>query len=133
MVTTRNAKKEEEVALMRTKDSSDESTENLKEKEDDGDFKAANDDNDVDLELAEAKQTHYSIFCLLFMLGFMIHCRKYPEESYSSITMAHIVAFISVPRATTSLYQDVTFLSFISFCLFTMLQDSPYNANHHNM
>jgi hypothetical protein len=98
-----------------------------------GNLKMNTNDNNVDSETSGAKQAHYSIFCILFMLGFLMHCRKYPKETYSSITMAHIVAFISVPRETTTLYQDVTFLSFCSFCLFTMLQDSPYNANHHNM
>jgi hypothetical protein len=98
-----------------------------------GNLKMNTNDNNVDSETSGAKQAHYSIFCILFMLGFLMHCRKYPEETYSSFTMAHIVAYISVPRETTTLYQDVTFLSFCSFCLFTMLHDSPYNANHHNL
>jgi hypothetical protein len=125
--------KKEEV-LKRTDDSKDErSTQNSKEKEEDIILKKSANDNDDDVEISEAKQAHYSIFCLLFMLGFLMHCRKYPEETYTSISIAHIVVFISVPRATTTWYQDITFLSFCSFCLFSMLQDSPYNANHHNM
>lgn len=95
---------------------------------------AANEnDDESDSDHGASKQMHYAIFCLLFMQGFMIHCRKYPFESYSSISMGHIVAYISVPRAKTSFYQDIVFLSFVSFCLFSMLRDSPYNANHHNM
>jgi hypothetical protein len=125
--------KKEDV-VMRPDDSEDKKyTQNSQEKVKDGNG-MKNTDSDVNVESSyEAKETHYSIFCILFMLGFLIHCRKYPEDSYSSITMAHIVTFISVPRVSTTLYQDVTFLSFISYCLFTMLQDSPYNANHHNM
>jgi hypothetical protein len=85
------------------------------------------------LVVAPAQQYHYSVFCILFMIGFMIHCRKYPDENYQAICMGHIVAFISVPRANTTLYQDAAFLSFISFCLYTTILDSPYNANHHNL
>jgi hypothetical protein len=107
--------------------STKEKEENLKKDTND------NDVVDIDIEACDAKQEHYSIFCLLFMLGFLMHCRKYPHETYSSITMAHIMVFCWVPSVTTTLYQDVTFMSFCSFCLFTMLQDSPYNANHHNM
>jgi hypothetical protein len=145
MVKTRGAKKEdsqkEAEEKMRTEDPTDESTQEPSSDDeasldgnDDGDkLKTDNNSDEQNSELAAAKEAHYSIFGLLFMLGFMIHCRKYPEDPYSSVTMGHIVAYISAPRAKTTFYQDVIFLSFCSFCLYTMLQDSPYNANHHNM
>ncbi|KAL3911155.1 MAG: hypothetical protein SGILL_007396 [Bacillariaceae sp.] len=96
-------------------------------------IKVVENENEDVLEVAPAQHYHYSVFSILFMIGFMIHCRKYPDENYQAIAMGHIAAFISVPRATTTLYQDVTFLSFISFCLYTTIADSPYNANHHNL
>ncbi|KAG7354788.1 hypothetical protein IV203_004144 [Nitzschia inconspicua] len=148
MIKTRSKDKKRKVESMRkrTKDSTDESAQeptsedenSSEDKQNKGDANKVTRRTDIeggesDEVAAAQKQAHYTIFCLLFMLGFMIHCRKYPDENYSLVAMVHIVSFISVPSATTTIYQDATFLSFCCFCLFTMLQDSPYNANHHNM
>jgi hypothetical protein len=82
---------------------------------------------------------HYYVFALLFMIGFMMHCRKYYTIN-CRVVMLHITAYILCPIPGTesatpikNKIREFIFASFLLFCIWTWYDESPFNANHHNV
>jgi len=73
-----------------------------------------------------ALERHFRIFQTFFMIGFMVHCRKY-EDSYFIGCIAHLVAFVLLPC------QEVVFGSFLLLVMRNFADFTPHCANHHNM
>jgi hypothetical protein len=98
---------------------------------------------------------HYYVFSLLFMIGFMLHSRKYYDWN-CRLTMIHITSYILCPipftstkftsKSSSSVYgssfasgrvrdrvREIVFLSFLCLCIWSTYDESPFNANHHNV
>jgi hypothetical protein len=83
-------------------------------------------------EAAMASSFHYFVFCILFMNGFMAHCRKYNDKNLM-ITLLHLVCFVLVESPSNKRrYSNCVFLSFLLFCIYSTIEGLPGNANHHN-
>ncbi|OEU18129.1 hypothetical protein FRACYDRAFT_238563 [Fragilariopsis cylindrus CCMP1102] len=133
------------------------------EDQDSQDLQDSQDDDDSLFDNEAAFELHYYVFNLLYMIGFMLHCRKYIDYNIV-ITMIHILFFISTSSSTSSMssmstssssnsttssssssstliflnkikivFHELTFTSFLGFVIYTTYDTSPFNANHHNV
>lgn len=122
------------------KDTDDDVVDDMKKDPVTSDIKTSVDSTNLEDDAPDAA-FHYYVFAMLYMLGFMLHCRKYFDWN-CAITMAHLAAYIACPSPSVSWntgggWQDRlregVFLSFLIFCIYSTIESSPYNANHHNV
>lgn len=79
-----------------------------------------------------ASSFHYFVFGLLYMNGFLCHCRKYFNDE-RLIVMGHLVCYVLVESLSSSRrYSNFVFLSFLVFCIYATIEGLPHNANHQN-
>ena len=95
----------------------------------------------ADNDTAKGQQQifHYYVFSLLFMIGFMCHSRKYFTIN-CRVCMVHIMAYIicPIPGSTKATpikdkLRELVFSSFLLYVCYTTYDESPFNANHHNV
>ena len=73
---------------------------------------------------------YYTNFCILFMIGYLLHCRKHwTEDVLANMTL--LVAYVVCGFHRQ--YQNYIFLFFLLFAIGTILAGQPKGANHKNM
>mmetsp|Transcript_1029 Transcript_1029/g.2232 ORF Transcript_1029/g.2232 Transcript_1029/m.2232 type:complete len:547 (-) Transcript_1029:132-1772(-) len=70
---------------------------------------------------------HYYIFSILFMNACLIHTRNYYQIDVV-IAALHLIAAMFYKH-----HHEAIFLSFLCSAIFSTYDQSPYNANHHNV
>jgi len=85
--------------------------------------------NSKETTAAEEKthaEQHFLIFQRLFMIGFMIHCRKY-DDIFFILTIGQTAAHVVLPCP------DVVFFTYLITILACFLDYTPNGANHLNV
>jgi len=74
----------------------------------------------------DASEQHFLVFQLLYMIGFVVHCRKY-DDIYFPLMIAHVAAHVLLPC------RDLVFGSGLVVILRCFFDYTPHCANHHNV
>jgi len=107
------------------------------------------------VRVAAAFEYHYYVFQLLYMIGFLIHCRKFNDWT-EPVTMLHILLFVMTSSVASPDASNVTvhssgngkkqtrvffsfsvvlrellFLTFLGVVITTAVDRSPQTANDH--
>lgn len=79
------------------------------------------------LEQASDFEYQYNIFTIMFMNACLIHTRNYYQIDVA-VTALHLIAAMFYRR-----HHEIIVLSFLCSAIYSTYDQSPYNANHHNV